>query len=133
MLEVLALVRREFKIGKVYAYGWSMGGAGALHLALKHRIFAAIAVVAPAVGIPGRIEPFTTRERLATIADVPAIVFQGRWDAPVPVEQTRCLVADMRGAGMRARYVERPDEGHALPSAATSREAVEFLAACASA
>ena len=133
VLEVLARVRREFKIGKVYAYGWSMGGAGALHLALKHRIFAAIAVVAPAIGIPGRIEPFTTRERLAAIADVPAIVFQGKWDAPVPVEQTRRLVADMRGAGMQARYVEMPDEGHELPSAATSREAVEFLAACASA
>ena len=133
VLEVLALVRREFKIGKVYAYGWSMGGAGALHLALKHRILAALALVAPAIGIPGRIEPFTTRERLATIADVPAIVFQGRWDAPVPVEQTRRLVADMRGAGMQARYVERPDEGHELPSAATAREVVEFLAACASA
>ena len=133
VLEVLARVRREFKIGKVYAYGWSMGGAGALHLALKHRIFAALALVAPAIGIPGRIEPFTTRERLAAIADVPAIVFQGRWDGPVPVEQTRRLVADMRGAGMQARYVERSDEGHELPSAATSREAVEFLAACASA
>jgi len=49
------------------------------------------------------------------------------------VEQTRRLVADMRGAGMQARYVERPDEGHELPSAATSREALEFLAACVSA
>ena len=128
---VIALVRKEFPIDarRIFAYGWSMGGAGALHLALKHptTLFAAVGVVAPAIGIPGRVAPFATRERLTTIAHVPAFVAQGRLDGPVPVEQTRQLVDDMRDAGLEAHYREMADEGHEPPSDATVRELVGFL------
>ena len=110
-VEVLALVRREFKIGKVYAYGWSMGGAGALHLALKHRIFAAIAVVAPNGRHPreNRALHDAQGSRRSQTCRRLSSKGGGRSGAGGP---TRRLVADMRGIlSMQARYVEEAGRG----------------------
>ena len=87
-------MREELNIDttRIYAWGFSMGGAGSLHLALKEpNLFAAIAVVAPAIGVPGAIPAFVTREKLCAISHVPVSVVQGRYDGPVPVEQSRLL------------------------------------------
>ncbi len=51
VMNVLALVRKEFKVDdrRIYLMGHSMGGAGALHLAVKYPdIWAAVGVMAPA-------------------------------------------------------------------------------------
>ena len=58
--------------------------------ALKHpTLFAKIALVAPAVGVPGAIPSFATRDKLAPISHVAVTVVQGQFDDPVPVNQTK--------------------------------------------
>ena len=59
-MHVLRLVRKELQIDpeRVYALGWSMGGGGALRLALRQpRLFAAVLLVAPAGRRPRTLQP----------------------------------------------------------------------------
>ena len=132
VMRVLRLVRSEFNVNpqRIYCFGFSMGGAGTLHLALRNpNLFAALGLAAPAIGVPGEIQPFTTKEKLNALAHVPTIVVQGKLDNPVPVEQTRQLVDDMRQAGMDVKYLELPRCGHRPPQSATLRELVKYLVA----
>ena len=131
VMRVIRLVRNEFNVNsqRIYCFGFSMGGAGSLHLALRNpNLFAALGLAAPAVGVPGEIPIFATQEKLRALTDVPTIVVQGKLDAPVPVEQTRQLVDDMRKASMEVKYLELPRCGHRPPQSATLRELIKYLA-----
>eukprot|EP00966_Prymnesium_polylepis_P152014 3511493-Prymnesium_polylepis.1 len=132
VMRVVRLVRKELKVDaqRVYCFGFSMGGAGSLNLALRNpNLFAALGLAAPAVGVPGDLPIFATREKLKVLANVPTMVVQGALDGPVPVEQTRQLVEDMRKACMKVKYLELPRFGHHPPQPAMLRELVKFLAA----
>ena len=60
VLNVLDLVEREFEVDPLrrFAWGFSMGGGGALHFALKQPdFFRGIGLVAPAIGAVPRMLP----------------------------------------------------------------------------
>jgi pimeloyl-ACP methyl ester carboxylesterase len=106
--DVLADVERRFPIDedRVYLTGVSMGGAGALRLALtRPDVWAAVAAVCPA--------PEAGFEGLAGNAlDLPIRIFQGDQDPIVPVENARLWQRRMMDAGVAAEYLEFPGVRH---------------------
>ena len=80
--------------------GHSMGGAGTLHLGVKHPSnWAALAPIAPAAfGLdPGS---------LASIPDMPVILVQGDADTAVPVEMVRQWADKLKELDMMHEYHE---------------------------
>jgi poly(3-hydroxybutyrate) depolymerase len=105
VMNVLERVREQFKIddNRIFLLGHSMGGGGALHLAIQHPdIWAAIAPIAPAV-------PRDAAE-LERAKHIPAIVVQGDQDGLV--HGTRRWVEKMKELGMEHRYIEVKGGGH---------------------
>ena len=91
VMHVINLVRREFTIDdrRVFLFGHSMGGAGALYLAGAHPgRWAGMALFAP--GSRGDAPP------VAALKNVRTIIFQGKDDGQVSVVNTRRMVALMR-------------------------------------
>jgi predicted peptidase len=104
VMYVLAFMRAEFDIdeNRIYIMGSSMGGAGALYLAVKHpHIWAAVAAGAP----PIRRESETI-ENFAAIRHLPVILVHGDRDALVTVEVSRRLANLMKELGMTHEYRE---------------------------
>jgi poly(3-hydroxybutyrate) depolymerase len=113
VLNVLAMVRREFNIDerRTYLMGHSMGGAGALFLGSKYaREWAAVAPIAPAAFLMNQ----NRAEILRRIQDagVPVIVLQGGADTTVPASNTQMWVATMKELNMDHKYIEVPGAGH---------------------
>jgi pimeloyl-ACP methyl ester carboxylesterase len=105
---VLADVERRFPVDRdrVYLTGISMGGAGALWLALTHPdLWAAVAPVCPA-GLPG-IEPLT-----GNALNFPVRIYQGAQDPLVPVESSRLWQRRLLDLGVAADYIEYPGVRH---------------------
>jgi len=130
VMQVLARVRDEFAVDpeRIYLWGHSMGGAGALHLAAQHpALWAGIGLVAPA--IPEGAEPGTF---LTGIRHIPTIVLHGTEDDLIPVSLIREWVAGMAAHGMQHLYVEIQGGDHSLlisQNAGNMRKVVDFLAA----
>lgn len=109
VMNVLALVRKEFNVDpdRIYLWGHSMGGAGTYHLASKYpELWAALAVAAPA--------PLPTLDPLIKFKHLPILVLQGDEDKLVPVATTRTWVAKMAELGMQHIYVEIKGGDHTL-------------------
>src|SRR5215831_7806889 len=107
VLNVLALIEKEFKIDKkrVYLMGHSMGGGGSLYLGMKYPDkWAALAALAPAI--------YSSPDELSKIRDLPIIVVQGDKDTLVPVENTRKWIAKMDELKMNHKYIEIPGGNH---------------------
>ncbi len=106
--DVLADVERRFPVDpdRVYLTGISMGGAGALWLALSRPdVWAAVAPVCPST-LPGT-------ELLAPNAlDLPIRLFHGDQDPIVPVASSRNWQRRLLDAGVPADYVEYPGVRH---------------------
>jgi predicted esterase len=90
-----------------------MGGAGAIHLGIKHRdIWAAIGARAPAIRswihTPSELEPARA---------LPMILVHGDADRLVPVEQSRRWAAAMKTLNMTHEYVELAGVGHGVDQA----------------
>lgn len=101
VLNVLALVRRELSVdsSRVFLFGHSMGGGGALHLAMTHpQLWAGVAPVAPAI--------YSSPDGLRTMQHVPVIVIHGDQDRLVNVGISRRWTGMMEQLGMRHRYIE---------------------------
>ena len=91
---------------RVYLTGVSMGGGGALWLALTHPdIWAAIAAVCPA-------ETSGAEEFSQNALNLPVRLFQGAIDPVVPVQSTRHWDALLQEAGARVEYTEYPRVRH---------------------
>jgi predicted esterase len=108
VLNVLAIVRREFNIDerRTYLMGHSMGGAGTLHLAVKHaRVWAAAAAIAPAAF---SLQPSS----LAAIPEMPMLLIHGDADTVVPVTISRPWAAQMKQLNMTHQYIEVPGGDH---------------------
>jgi len=106
--DVVADAERRFPIDpdRVYLTGISMGGAGALHLALtRPDVWAAVAPVCPAAD-PGL-------DRLAGNAlNLPVRIFQGQEDPIIPVDVARAWHRRLVDAGVAADYLEYPGVAH---------------------
>jgi poly(3-hydroxybutyrate) depolymerase len=100
VMNVLAMVRDEFNVdeNRIYLMGHSMGGAGALHLGVKHAsIWAALAPIAPAAF---GLDP----NSLASIPNMPVILVVG--DADNLVEGARQWAAKLDELDMTHEYHE---------------------------
>ena len=101
VMNVLALTRKEFNVddNRIYLMGHSMGGGGAVHLALKNPdLFAALGPIAPAL--------FRRPEELEKIKHVPIILVQGDKDNLVKVERIRPWAEQMMKLKMTHEYIE---------------------------
>ena len=109
VMHVLQIVRKEFNIdpNRIYAWGHSMGGGGAFHLAAKYPdIWAAVAVAAPWLVV--------SLDELEPVKQTPILVLQGDADQNVPAEGTRDSVSKMKQLGMQYVYVEIKGGDHSL-------------------
>ncbi len=106
--DVVADAERRFPVDpdRVYLTGVSMGGAGALRLALTHPdMWAAVAVVCPT--------PEPEIENLVGNAlDLPVRIYAGDADPLVPVASTRAWQRRLVDAGAPAEYLEFPGVRH---------------------
>lgn len=113
VLNVLAMIRKEFKVDekRTYLMGHSMGGAGTYFLGSKHaKEWAALAPMAPA---SFRMNE-TRAEILKRVKDsgVPMFVTTGDADELVPVTNTRMWVDTMKELKMKYEYKEYPGVTH---------------------
>jgi fermentation-respiration switch protein FrsA (DUF1100 family) len=106
--DVVADAERRYPIDpdRVYLTGISMGGAGALRLALtRPDVWAAVAAVCPT--------PDPEIEALAgNAADLPIRIYAGDQDPIVPVAQTRAWQRRLVDDGAPAEYLEFPGVRH---------------------
>jgi len=106
--DVLAEVKRRYPVDddRVYLTGSSMGGGGALWMALtRPDVWAAVAPVCAAT-IPG------SEELAGNAADLPIRLFQGEQDPAVPAESSRKWQKRFLEAGVTADYIEYPGVRH---------------------
>lgn len=106
--DMLADIEKRFPVDpdRVYLTGVSMGGSGALWLALtRPDVWAAVAPVCP--------QPLPDAEELAGNAlDLPVRLFHGEQDPLVPVASTRNWQRRLMEHGVPAEYVEYPGIRH---------------------
>ena len=124
-LEVIDLVRKEFKVDDRHTYvmGHSMGGAGALYLAIKYpQRWAAAVALAPAA--------FTVdREGLGKIPKMPIMLVHGDMDTVVPVTVGRAWAEAMKSVPMKTyQYIEVPGGDHGTVMTSHQAEIFAFFA-----
>lgn len=106
VMNVLGMVRDEFNVddSRIYLMGHSMGGAGALHLGVKHAsLWAALAPIAPAAM---SLDP----NSLESIPDMPIVIVVG--DEDNLVEGARRWAAKLDDLDMTHEYHEIPGGDH---------------------
>lgn len=106
--DVLADVEKRFTIDedRVYLTGISMGGGGALRLALtRPDVWAGVAVVCPA-------ELPDAREFASNASNLPVRVFEGALDPVVPAGVVRGWRKDVQELGTPVEYTEYPMVKH---------------------
>jgi predicted esterase len=124
-LEVIDLVRKEFKVDdrRTYLMGHSMGGAGALYLAIKYpQRWAAAVALAPAA--------FTVdQEGLGRIPKMPILLVHGDMDTVVPVTVGRAWAEAMKSVPMKTyQYIEVPGGDHGTVIGSHQTEIFAFFA-----
>jgi predicted peptidase len=102
VMNVLGLVRAEYNIDprRIYVVGASMGGVGAVHLAVKYPgLWAAIGVISPAItsNVP---------EEFVDYAGAPVVVLHGDRDEGVDVGLVRGWVVRLNERKIPLRYYE---------------------------
>jgi predicted peptidase len=110
VMNVPGIIRKDFNVdpNRIYLWGHSMGGGGALHLAAKYRdIWAGVAVAAPT-------RPANFGELVEQFKQIPTLVLQSDADELVQPASTHELVAKMKELGMPVVYVEFKDGDHSL-------------------
>lgn len=116
----------EFHVDRrrVYVTGLSMGGYGAIHLALAHPDrFAAMVVVCggllphPATTAvlqspltAGGDDPYVVAAQ--ALKQIPIWLFHGADDPVIPADESRRLAEALRSAGADVHYTEYPATGH---------------------
>lgn len=106
--DVLADVESRYPVDedRVYLTGISMGGGGALWLALtRPDVWAAVAPVC-AIAIPG------SEELAPNALNLPIRLFHGDQDPAVPVASSRAWQRRLLNAGAPAEYIEYPGVRH---------------------
>ena len=122
VLDVIAAMKRDYKIDedRVYLTGHSMGGYGTWALATRYpAMFAAIAPISGG-GNPAALKAIT---------HVPEIVIHGDKDPTVPVERSRVMVRAAKELGIEIKYVEVPGGNHTDVAAPATKEIFDWFAA----
>ena len=104
VMNVLSFMRDEFEVdeNRIYIMGSSMGGAGAMYLAVKHpHLWAAVAAGAPPIRSGSE-----TLANFDAIRHMPVMLVHGERDALVTVEVSRRLARRMQELGMTYEYRE---------------------------
>jgi poly(3-hydroxybutyrate) depolymerase len=127
VMNVIAMVRKEFKIDdkRIYVMGHSMGGAGALYLGSKYpKMFAAVAAEAPAAFWQ------TRKETLQPMKDakVPVMIVHGDIDEVVPVTNSHAWVDAMKELKMKYEFIEQPGITHGPVIESGLKPIYEFFA-----
>ncbi len=106
--DVLADVERRFPVDedRVYLTGISMGGGGALRLALTRPDVWAAAALVCAAPIPG------VEELAGNALNLPIRLFHGDLDPMVPVDSSRAWHRRLLNLGVPADYIEYPGVRH---------------------
>ena len=124
-LEVVDLIGKEFKVDadRTYLMGHSMGGAGALYLAIKYpQRWAAVAALAPAAFA-------VDREGLTRIPRMPIMLVHGDMDTVVPVTVGRAWAEAMKSIPMKDyRYIEVSGGDHGTVIGSHQAEVFAFFA-----
>ena len=110
VMNVLSFMRAEFNIdeNRIYLMGSSMGGAGAMYLAVKHpHLWAAVGAGAPPIRRSSE-----TIANFAAIRHMPVILVHGDRDALVTVDVSRRLASHMQELGMTYEYREISGGSH---------------------
>ena len=119
-LQVIDLVRNEYTVDddRTYVMGHSMGGAGALYLAMKYpQRWAAAVAIAPAAF---RVDT----DGLSKVPRMPFMIVHGDMDTVVPPAVGRAWVEAMKTLKIDHRYIEVPGGDHG--SVITSHQAEIF-------
>lgn len=106
VMTVLDMIRKEFNVdeNRIYIYGHSMGGAGAIYLGVKHAsIWAGIGALAPAHAPAGI---FASNYSLAPAKHIPMMIVQGTKDELIPLEGIRQWVDQMKELEVTYKYIE---------------------------
>jgi poly(3-hydroxybutyrate) depolymerase len=118
VMEVVARMQASYNIDpeRIFLCGHSMGGAGALHLAIKYpKQWAAVALFAPAVP-GGKVKvdetAYTYTKDDLKVIEAPLFVVAGRDDRFGVLEPIRGWVARMKECGLRHDFVEVGGGGH---------------------
>ena len=123
-LQVIELVRKEFTVDdtRTYVMGHSMGGAGALYLAIKYpERWAAAAAIAPAA--------FSVDSKgLSTVPRMPFMIVHGDMDTVVPPSVGRAWAEAMKSLNMTYEYVEVPGGDHGTVISSHQADIFAFFA-----
>jgi|GEM_PF-392607 len=106
VMNVLALVRKEFNVDeiRIYVIGHSMGGAGAYHLGSKYpEIWAGVGPIAAAAGSPKNVDK---------LKNIPVFVVHGDNDTAVSVARARTCVEKLKEHKIVHEYLEIAGGGH---------------------
>lgn len=125
VLNVLGRMRSEFNIDdrRIYLAGHSMGGAGALHLGIKHKdIWAAVGASAPAI----RTE-YQKPADLERAREMPMILIHGDADTAVHVSGSRLWAEKMKALEMTYEYREIHGGTHGDTLERAARDMFKFF------
>jgi predicted peptidase len=110
LIVLLEESKRTYRVddSRVYLTGLSMGGRGALQLAvLQPHQFAALVPICPS-----RPEILKRPERLAQLKSIPMWFFHGAQDPVIPVEQSVQLVDELKLIGAQVQLTIYPNAKH---------------------
>jgi predicted peptidase len=123
---VVGLVKRDYKIdeAKVYLSGHSLGGGGTWIIAANQPdLFAAISPVSGG-GAKGGEE---VKRILTAVQHLPVLIVHGAKDGIVPPQGSRDMYEAARKAGMKATYLELPNDDHVTIVGASFVEVLNFF------
>lgn len=92
---------------RVIVSGFSLGTAGAWHIAASHPgRFAGL------VAVSGRVPKTLEETQLAALKEIPIQIFQGAKDEKLPIEDTQQIVDTLRGLGGTVDFTVFPEGDH---------------------
>ncbi|TYB92392.1 MAG: hypothetical protein FXF54_07450 [Kosmotoga sp.] len=93
--EIILFVKKEYRISDIYLTGYDMGGHGVWMLASRYpEYFSAIAPVSS-----GPIQKEKTESIVATLLNIPVLVYHGRKDEIVPLQEAMEIPEKIRENG----------------------------------
>lgn len=92
---------------RVIISGFSLGTAGAWHIAASHPgRFAGL------VAVSGRVPKTLEPNQLAALKEIPIQIFQGAKDEKLSIEDTEQIAATLRGLGGKVNFTVFPEGDH---------------------
>ncbi|WP_445633023.1 Phospholipase [Nostoc sp. DSM 114161] len=101
------IASRSIDPSRVIISGFSLGTAGAWHIAASHPgRFAGL------VAVSGRVPKTLEASQLAALKEIPIQIFQGGKDEKLPIEDTQQIVDTLRGLGGTVDFTVLPEGDH---------------------